>query len=264
MKKVSIMLLAALMLFAFVACEENKGTPASEAEVENLAAYVAGFGHVRVLTDIDALLNGEFEGKTLAYQTGKTATLNSDKTELTVELVADDYDFDGKESQESAPISKYFKRLASGSYTLTFVGKMNADGKTFEATGYKLDSANGIALSMDEGVDETLFGDVTDVTLVVSGAKGSFKAYTDGTTTSTGNTLNFTVTDSEGKTSFDLVDTTYRGDATRVVFGDLSEGTLTIGGKSVAVADLNKAVEKLTEEYTPIIEDAIKDATASK
>ena len=263
MKKISIMLLAALaVLFAFTACPgENEVTPASEAEVENLAAYVAGFGHVRVLTDIDALLNGNFEGTTLAYQTGKTATLNSDKTELTVELVADDYDFDGKESQESAPISKYFKRLASGSYTLTFVGKMNADGKRFEATGYKLDSANGIALSMDEGVDETLFGDVTDVTLVVSGAKGSFKAYND---TSTGKTLNFTVTEAEGKTSFDLVDTSYRGDTTRVVFGDLSEGTLTIGGKSVAVADLNKAVEKLTKEYTPIIEEAIEDATTGK
>ena len=165
MKKVSIMLLAALaVLFAFTACPaDTKLEPATQEEIDNLAAYLAFFGHDRVLNDLNTIVTGE-DGVTGLELTKQEV---SDKS-VVFTLKATDYDYDGHTGAEDAAM---YPRLASGEYTLTLTGTTN--GTTFTATSYKFDSANGITLEMDTAAVDDL-KEYDAVKVVLTGVTGDF------------------------------------------------------------------------------------------
>ncbi len=161
MKKILIALVVVLAIISLTACNlEIQETPEKPEEglsaeaKENLEAYLGGFGHVRVLGDIDHVLKGEKvddeEGVVTQSMAAGTIAFNADKTELAIPLTLTAYDFDGHRNPEDPEPEKY-TRIATGTLTLTLTGKMNAEGTEFIATGYK---TTGVDLTLDVD-DET-------------------------------------------------------------------------------------------------------------
>lgn len=234
MKKISIMLLAALaVLFAFTACPaETKLEPATEAEVDNLAAYLAFFGHDRVLNDLDTIVKNATGVDGLELKETKV-----ESTSVVFTLKATDYDYDGHKDAEDAAM---YPRLASGEYTLTLTG--TTDASTFTATSYKFDSANGITLEMDTDAVEDL-KDYDAVTVVLTGVTGDF------------------VKDDDAKQDSDTADEyvlTISEDGESVTaapnngteFGMPTAGTIAIGEHAVDLTALKTAVKEFKEAAT--------------
>lgn len=241
MKKISIMLLAALaVLFAFTACPaEPDPDPATQDEIDNLAAFIAFFGHDRVLIDLDALVDAtETDPATLKLTKDPTVT----STSVVFSLKATDYDYDGKASTYPT----LYPRLASGEYTLTLTGTTSEDGKTFTAESYTFDSANGIKFEMAADANE-FFDDYSSVTAVLTGVKGDFVADT-AKETATEKGLELTVAD--GKVT-GVVDP-----KTGAKFGMPGEGTITINDHAVSLTALATAVEEFTDAAQAAFEAA--------
>ena len=230
MKKISIMLLAALaVLFAFTACPaETKLEPATEAEIDNLAAYLAAFGHDRVLNDLNTIVT-DADGVTGLELTKQEVS----DTSVVFTLKATNYDFDGKAGDANFP------RTASGDYTLTLTGT-TAEGK-FTASSYKFDSANGITLKMASDAAATL-KDVDDVTVVLTGVTGDF-VVDAAATSATKKGLELTVAD--GKV------TAVSNPENGAEFGVPSAGTIAIGEHAVDLSDLKTAIADLIKANTP-------------
>ena len=233
MKKVSIMLLAALaVLFAFTACPaETMLEPATQEEIDNLAAYLAAFGHDRVLNDLNTIVTDE-NGVTGLELTKQEVSATS----VVFTLKATDYDFDGKAGDPAYP------RTATGDYTLTLTGT-TAGGK-FTASSYKFDSANGITLEMAADA-ATALKSVDDVTVVLTGVTGDFVADTDADAED-GTPMNkVELTVSEGKV------TAVANPKNGAEFGVPTAGTIAIGEHAVDLTDLKTAIADLIKENTP-------------
>ena len=213
MKKVSIMLLAALaVLFAFTACPaETKLEPATQEEIDNLAAYLAAFGHDRVLNDLNTIVTDE-NGVTGLELTKQEVSATS----VVFTLKATDYDFDGKAGDPAYP------RTATGDYTLT----------------------NGITLEMAADA-ATALKSVDDVTVVLTGVTGDFVADTDADAED-GTPMNkVELTVSEGKV------TAVANPKNGAEFGVPTAGTIAIGEHAVDLTDLKTAIADLIKENTP-------------
>lgn len=152
-KKVILAAAIAAMLFGTVACSpkgagvpdgDTDGAAEYEAAYSALEGYLAGFGHVRVLGDIDHVLKGTMDA---TLKLSGAATWNETKTELTLSLSLSDYDFDGHKNPEDPEPEKY-TRVADGTLTLALKGAMNAEGSGFVATGYEMKDVD-VTLSCD-------------------------------------------------------------------------------------------------------------------
>ena len=242
MKKVSIMLLAALaVLFAFTACPaETKLEPATQEEIDNLAAYLAFFGHDRVLNDLSTIVtdpNGVTGLKLTKQEVSDTSVVFT--------LKATDYDYDGHADAEDAAM---YPRLASGEYTLTFTGTTTKDTNTFTATSYKFDSANGITFEMAADANE-FFDDYTSVTAVLTGVTGDFVEDEDAKEPSdTADEYVLTIS-ADGKTV-----TAAPNNGTE--FGMPTTGTIAIGEHAVDLTALKTAVKEFKEAAIAAAGDA--------
>ena len=164
--RITAVVAVALILISIVACTPKGADIPGDIGEDGLSAddaatlmgYISGFGHVRVLGDIDHVLKGEKvddeEGVTVQSMTAGAVAFNDTKTELAIPLALKDYDFDGHKNPEDPEPEKY-TRLADGAVTLVLKGAMNAEGTGFVATGYEM-----------RGVDVTLSVDTTEYILL--------------------------------------------------------------------------------------------------
>ena len=138
MKRIMIMMLALIVAVGLTACADTGKTPA-EIAGEALDGYIAGFGHVRVLGDIDHILKGEKvddeEGVTVQSMQAGTIAFNEAGTELTIPLTLVAYDFDGHRN-EGDPEPEKYTRTATGLVTLVLKGTMGEG--VFTATAYEM------------------------------------------------------------------------------------------------------------------------------
>ena len=211
MKKILIVMVAILAVLMAAACQPKPELTPEEMAKEALDGYIAGFGHVRVLGDIDHILKGEKVDDepevTAQTMTAGTIAFNADKTELTIPLTLAGYDFDGHRNPEDPEPEKY-TRTATGILTLVLTGTMADDGTAFTATSYEM---KDVAVDLASGQELGL----ASISVASSSIKGIF-VNAAGTA---GNPLVVAV--AEGKA-------TAIADVTSPKFGDAS-GTVSVG-----------------------------------
>ena len=145
MKKILIVMLAALIAVGFIGCspkveyvpDTTDPTVATAEDYAALSGYLEAFGHVRVLGDIDHILKGEKvddeEGVTVQSMAAGTIAFSEDGKTLTIPLTLTKYDFDGHRNPED-PTPWLYTRIATGTLTLELSGTIK-DG-TFTAEAY--------------------------------------------------------------------------------------------------------------------------------
>lgn len=194
MKRISIMLLIAAMLFGVVACKPELSVPElTEGEAAAVSNYINAFGHVRVLGDIDHVLKGEKvddePGVTVQSMVAGEVRFNENKTELVIPLTLTKYDFDGHRNPEDSDPEKY-TRIATGAVTITLKGAMNAEGTGFVAKGYTL---TGVDLTLDVDDSTYIWLELPEVKIEAEKLEGIF------TTKGGVQRANLTVTVTDGK-----------------------------------------------------------------
>ena len=131
MKKISIMLLAALMLFAFVACDDK--TPAPEAataeEISLVADYIDALVQKTVLEDVQAAVAAEGE-KT----NNVTATVGEGDKANVYTIKFEDYNKGTNNAQSSLKNVKL-----NGTVVLTLTKAENAAATFADATAYSIE-----------------------------------------------------------------------------------------------------------------------------
>ena len=127
MKKISVLLLAVMMLLTFTACNnENEVKPATEEQVEALSVYVKSFDHKAAVIDIDNLLVNEF------YTTKQDDDLIDDLENDGLELL-DGCAWD-ENGDEIKFVSKADKHVIDGrSGGRIFTQRGNTEGDTTQA-----------------------------------------------------------------------------------------------------------------------------------
>ena len=127
MKKISVLLLAVMMLLTFTACNnENEVKPATEEQVEALSVYVKSFDHKAAVIDIDNLLVNEF------YTTKQDDDLIDDLENDGLELL-DGCAWD-ENGDEIKLVSKADKHVIDGrSGVRIFTLRGNTEGDTTQA-----------------------------------------------------------------------------------------------------------------------------------
>ena len=127
MKKISVLLLAVMMLLVFTACNnENEVKPATEEQVEALSVYVKSFDHKAAVIDIDNLLVNEF------YTTKQDDDLIDDLENDGLELL-DGCAWD-ENGDEIKLVSKADKHVIDGrSGVRIFTLRGNTEGDTTQA-----------------------------------------------------------------------------------------------------------------------------------
>lgn len=144
MKKILVIMLAAIVAVGFVGCspkvEDVPDDSVKEATTQDysaLAGYLEAFGHVRVLGDLDHVLKGEKvddeAGVTVQSMVAGTIAFSEDGKTLTIPLTLTKYDFDGHRNPED-PTPWLYTRIATGTLTLELSGETK-DG-TFTAEAY--------------------------------------------------------------------------------------------------------------------------------
>lgn len=211
MKKILIAMVAIMAVLMAAACQPKPELTPEEMAKEALDGYIAGFGHVRVLGDIDHILKGEKVDDepevTAQTMTAGTIAFNTDKTELTIPLTLAGYDFDGHRNPGDPEPEKY-TRTATGILTLVLAGTMAEDGTAFTATSYEM---KDVAVDLASGQELGL----ASISVASSSIKGIF-VNAAGTA---GNPLVVNV--AEGKAAA-------IADVTAPKFGDAS-GTVSVG-----------------------------------
>ena len=143
MKKIAIMLFVLLAVITLAGCDAfiqkpaDEVTEATDDDLKLLSYYMKAFGHDRVLGDTDAVLKGgKVEGLTF------TQDFNKEALTLTLEVTLKDYDYDGHATNDALGV---YQRLATGTVTVVYSGKMDADGVTFKADKATFTEADGTA-----------------------------------------------------------------------------------------------------------------------
>ncbi len=211
MKKILIVMVAIMAVLMAAACAPKPELTPEEMAKEALDGYIAGFGHVRVLGDIDHILKGEKVDDepevTAQTMTAGTIAFNEAKTELTIPLTLAGYDFDGHRNPEDPEPEKY-TRTATGILTLVLTGTMAEDGTAFTATSYEM---KDVAVDLASGEELGL----ASISVASSSIKGIF-VNAAGTA---GQPVSITVADGKPVAIADV---------TSPKFGD-AEGTVAIG-----------------------------------
>ena len=147
MKKIFIVMLAALIAVGFIGCSPKAGdisdatdpTVATAEDYEALSGYLEAFGHVRVLGDLDHILKGEKvddeEGVTVQSMVAGTIAVAEDGKTITIPLTLTKYDFDGHRNAED-PTPWLYTRTASGTLTLELSGTTKDGVFTAEAYAF--------------------------------------------------------------------------------------------------------------------------------
>lgn len=127
MKKISVLLLAVMMLLTFTACNnENEVKPATEEQVEALSVYVKSFDHKAAVIDIANLLVNEF------YTTKQDDDLIDDLENDGLELLDGcAWDENGDEIKFVSKADKHVIDGRSGVRIFTLRG--NTEGDTTQA-----------------------------------------------------------------------------------------------------------------------------------
>ena len=143
MKKIAIMLFVLLAVITLAGCNAfiqkpvDEVTEATDDDLKLLSYYMKAFGHDRVLGDTDAVLKGgKVEGLTFTQDFDKEALT------LTLEVTLKDYDYDGHATNDALGV---YQRLATGTMTVIYSGKMDVDGVTFKADKATFTEADGTA-----------------------------------------------------------------------------------------------------------------------
>ena len=231
MKKIIAIIASIAVLFGFVACDNGSVPSASDEEYRTLGAYLAAFGHQRVLDDIDTLFSGgKVDGLELADKRVEDGSIR-------LSFRAENYDFDG---HIDAADKAFYPRLASGEFTITLEGRMDKD--SFLAEGYVFSSPSGVSFSMADYADQRLkaFGSIT---AVLSDAGGSFVS-----AAGSKSPLRISVS---GET-IDIDDSSVEG-AGRVKFGNLDSGTVTVNSRAVDFTELTEEIKDLQEEFAEAV-----------
>lgn len=156
MKKIFIVMLAALIAVGFIGCSPKMEdvpdtTDPMVATAEDYAAlsgYLEAFGHVRVLGDLDHVLKGEKvddeDGVTVQSMVAGTIAFSEDGKTMTIPLTLTKYDFDGHRNGEDD--AYLYTRTATGTLALELSGT-TADGIfTADAFAFKdVDLMLGVA-----------------------------------------------------------------------------------------------------------------------
>ena len=154
MKRTTLIVTLAIMLALIAGCkvEPDNVSAITEEEQTALDSYIGAFGHVRILGDIDHVLKGEKvddeEGVTVQSMIVGITAFNENRTELSIPLTLNAYDFDGHRNPDDPEPEKY-TRTATGTLTLVLTGAVNAEGTGFVATGYKFVDTD-VTLSVDD------------------------------------------------------------------------------------------------------------------
>ncbi len=180
--RITAVVAVALILMSIVACTPKGADIPGDIGEDGLSAddaatlmgYISGFGHVRVLGDIDHVLKGEKvddeEGVTVQSMTAGAVAFNDTKTELAIPLTLKDYDFDGHRNPEDPSPEKY-TRIATGNLTLVLTGAVNEDGTVFNAAGYRIEDAD-ITLAVDDS--EYIWLDLPEMNVEADELSGIF------------------------------------------------------------------------------------------
>lgn len=178
MKKLIVIVLSVMMLFAFTAC--NNSTPAN-LEVGIVADYFGAFATNHIFNQVDLELGAtgsdEISGLTTAY----TAQSGDVPAKITATFTAEDLRFNGK-----ADNADNNQRFANGTVTVTVEGTV--EGTTF--TGTKM-TFSGTNLSLSDNpdnytnADEQLPGINVDVEITAPFEAGSAPIITINTTDNT-------------------------------------------------------------------------------
>lgn len=145
MKKIAIVLFVLIALFSFAGCQNeitqnDEPTEATDDDIKLLSYYFRSFGHDRVLGDTDTILKkGKVEGLEA------TGVLDETAGTLTFTVELDGYDFDGHADNDVLGI---YQRLASGTMTVTYTGKLNEEKTVFTADKAEFTDVDG-TLSVD-------------------------------------------------------------------------------------------------------------------
>ena len=146
MKKILVIMLAAMVAVGFVGCspkaEDVPDDSVKEATTQDysaLAGYLEAFGHVRVLGDLDHVLKGEKvddeAGVTVQSMVAGTIAFSEDGKTLTIPLTLTKYDFDGHRNGEDD--AYLYTRTATGTLTLELSGTTKDGVFTAEAYAVK-------------------------------------------------------------------------------------------------------------------------------
>lgn len=160
MKKILIIMLAALIAVGFIGCspkavdvppEEDAVTEATAEDYAALSGYLEAFGHVRVLGDLDHVLKGEKvddeEGVTVQSMVAGDIVFSEDGKTMTIPLTLTKYDFDGHRNGEDD--AYLYTRTATGTLALELSGETK-DG-VFAADAYAF---KDVDLTLDVGTVE--------------------------------------------------------------------------------------------------------------
>ena len=158
MKKILMVLLAAMVVFGFTACDESTPAP-SEITETTVASYFNQFATTHIFNEIIAAFDNEgasdeISGLTATFIAG--ADKNDDETAIddTLDKVVFTYNANEQryngfanvngEAEGAANANKVDQRLVSGAITLTVYG--NAAGTEFTAQSFAL-AGDGLSLS---------------------------------------------------------------------------------------------------------------------
>ena len=156
MKKIFIVMLAALIAVGFIGCSPKAGdvpdttdpTVATAEDYAALSGYLEAFGHVRVLGDLDHVFKGEKvddeAGVTVQSMVAGTIAFSEDGKTLTIPLTLTKYDFDGHRNGEDD--AYLYTRTATGTLTLELSGTTK-DG-VFTADAY---AVKDVDVTLDVG-----------------------------------------------------------------------------------------------------------------
>ena len=158
MKKISVMILAAFMLFAFVACDPEEGTTSYTPE-ETVISYIDSINREKVVNDLIASAKGEESSVVLEFDLDAITIGESTEIPFTV-TIADGKDYstgfwtdevtDRKVTEGSATV------VVEGSFDETATGTAKA---TFTATGYRVVGSGKVTDS--KYGEHTLEADIT-------------------------------------------------------------------------------------------------------
>ena len=169
MKKLLVIALSAMMLFAFTACQpgssltEDEGTGA-------LMEYLGSFGHVRVLSDMSTVLAGtEVTGMKLADNASTAIVEGETESTLTLPFVLENYDFDGHANDDAT--GENYLRTATGNATLVLTGTV-AEG-VFTVNHWEYTDVN-LDLKWNDGDEDTENDKIDPITVTTGSVSGMY------------------------------------------------------------------------------------------
>lgn len=175
MKKISVMLLAALMLFAFVACDPEE-EPAGYTPEETVISCIDSISREKVVNDLIASAKGEESSIVIEFDLDAITIGESTEIPFTVSI-ADDKDYStGFWTNEVTD-----RKVTEGSVSAIVYGSFDAEAAdgataTFTATEYRVAGSGKVTDSKygEHTLEADITGDINaKISLVSTGENGA-------------------------------------------------------------------------------------------